>query len=101
MILLQLLLVSGSLIVSSLCQEFDNYDYENSPNSVEFGAPSHTPRPTTRSPSPPPRTTPTTRPTARSPSPPYWWMNSTTFNKINQTSVAINGKPVYKPVYKP
>merc|ERR1711953_387410 len=100
MILPQLLIVSSFLFVSSHCQEFD-YDYENSPNSVEFGAPSQTPRPTTRSPSPPPRTTPTypsapTRPTTRSP--PYWWMNSTILS--NQTTVEIDRKPGYNPGYK-
>ena len=100
MILPQLLIVSSFLFVSSHCQEFD-YDYENSPNSVEFGAPSQTPRPTTRSPSSPPRTTPTypsapTRPTTRSP--PYWWMNSTIFS--NQTTVEIDRKPGYNPGYK-
>merc|ERR1711953_1462390 len=116
MILPQLLLVCSSMIVSSRCQEFDNYDYENSPNSVEFGAPSRTPRPTTRSPSPPPRTTPTypsapTRSGRRTTSPPYWWMNSTGFSKVNQSSAGIDGKsesnpgykykPQYKPRYKP
>merc|ERR1711913_87989 len=105
MILPQVLLVSSSLFVSSLCQEFDNYDYENSPNSVEFGAPS-----------PPPGTTPTypsapTGPGRRTTSPPYWWMNSTSFSKVNQSSAGIDGKsesnpgykykPQYKPRYKP
>merc|ERR1711874_138748 len=113
MILPQVLLVSSSLFVSFLCQEFDNYDYENSPNSVEFGSPSPIPGPTTRSPSPPPRTTPTypsapTRPGRRTTSPPYWWMNSTGFSKVNQSSTGkpesnpgYGYKPQYKPRYKP
>merc|ERR1712241_1094307 len=109
----QVFLITTSLFVSSLCQEFDNYDYENSPNSVEFGVPSPTPRPTTRSPSPPPGTTPTypsapTGPGRRTTSPPYyWWMNSTGFSKVKQSSAGIDGKPEsnpgygYKPQYKP
>ena len=83
MILPQLLVISSYLFVSSRCQEFNNYDYENSPNSVEFGAPSHTPRPTTRS-----------------PPAPYWWMNSAIFNNINKTTGGDDGKPGYKPGYK-
>ena len=43
MILPKLLIVSSYLFVSSSCMEFYDYDYENLPNSVEFGAPSHTP----------------------------------------------------------
>ena len=43
MILPELLIISSYLFVSSSCREFHDYDYENSPNSVKFGAPSHTP----------------------------------------------------------
>ena len=84
MILPELLIVSSYLFVSSSCREFHDYDYENLPNSVEFGAPSQTAKPTTRS---------------SSPSPPYWWMNSAIFN--NKTSIGgADGRPKYEPEYK-
>ena len=66
-ILAKFLIISSCLFLQAVCQDRqDDYDYENSPSSVEFGAPS---RPTTTDPSPSPTPPPS--------QPPYWLMNST------------------------
>jgi len=72
------LITASCLFLQAVCQDRqDDYDYENSPSSVEFGAPS---RPTTTDPSPSPTPPPS--------QPPYWLMNSTSV-PFNSTETEV------------
>ena len=125
-ILAKFLIISSCLFLQAVCQDRqDDYDYENSPSSVEFGAPS---RPTTTDPSPSPTPPPSQPPywlmnstsvpfnstetevvydelePEEQTIPPYWWMNSTSFPTnstarpdITSTTIAGSTSPVLVP----
>merc|ERR1711936_1052523 len=83
------LITASCLFLQAVCQDRQyDYEYENSPSSEEFGAPS---RPTTTDPTPPSQ-------------PPYLLMNSTSvpFNstarpEITSTTIAGSTSPVLVP----
>merc|ERR1711953_1595090 len=99
------LIISSCLFLQAVCQDRqDDYDYENSPSSEEFGAPS---RPTTTDPSPSPTTPPSQPPSTTAEIEVvyvYEWINSTSVPtnatarpEITSTTIAGSTSPVLVP----
>ena len=108
------LIISSCLFLQAVCQDRqDNYEYENSTSSVEFGAPS---RPTTTDPSPSPTPPPSQPPQLTSTTTEssttgeievvyvYKWINSTSVPtnatarpEITSTTIAGSTSPVLVP----
>merc|ERR1712141_654767 len=99
------LIISSCLFLQAVCQDRqDDYDYENSTSSEEFGAPS---RPTTNDPSPSPTPPPSQPPYTTTEIEVvyvYEWINSTSVPtnatarpEITSTTIAGSTSPVLVP----